>query len=722
MGFLSSLSFLTPVYIAAGLAVGLPILLHLIRRTPQGRQDFSSVMFLTASPPRITRRSRIEHWLLLLLRALAVLLIVAAFMRPLWRQLQAGESRAAGRLVVLMLDRSASLQRAGLWDEACTVAVQQVEALDAADELTVLTFDKEAHVILDRTESAELGPTQRAAVLRQRLDELSCSWGPTHLDTALITAADQLEQAEAGIEDGRPRSVILVSDLAAGSRWQGLQSFEWPQDVTVELCRIGSDSAPDNAGIAIVGQPQPGHPPFVRLRVSNAANSHTETFQLGWRGTFDDPQTTEPTSGIVPVYVPPGQSRVVRLARDSEDFSSVRAAIAGDAHPFDNQVSLSWPERCQLRVVYRGPDDEFDRDGLRFFLRPLFADTDARVVQIDSLPPGSTDVSDPAQTPAALVIATGPLSDGDGLSDWIENGGTLLYVLRPEDNGTVLAILSGVERVPVTEAEIADYAMLREVDFTHPIFAPLSDPRFSDLSKVHFWKHRRVDVTSWPLARVLARFDDGDPAWIETPVGQGRLLVLTSSWLRSDSELATWSKFVPTMNALLASAAPQEQSVSHTLVGEALPLGSFANRTPAPDRLVWPDGTEQPWSEALSAPTAQLPGLYKVLAAQVPTALPANPTPAPPTLGGIAVNLPPDESQTAPLGVDVWDSLGLKLQGDAVRSADAERLKEQLARNELESRQKLWKYLLAAALLVLLAETLLAGRHAYRDIGPTEAG
>jgi hypothetical protein len=62
------MSFLTPLYIAGLLAVSLPLVLHLVRRAPRGRFTFSSLMFLSPSPPRLTRRSRLDHLLLLLLR------------------------------------------------------------------------------------------------------------------------------------------------------------------------------------------------------------------------------------------------------------------------------------------------------------------------------------------------------------------------------------------------------------------------------------------------------------------------------------------------------------------------------------------------------------------------------------------------------------------------------------------------------------------------------
>ena len=61
------MSFLAPLYIAGLAAVALPIIFHLIKRTPERKQTFSSLMFLIASPPRLSKRSRLTNILLLIL-------------------------------------------------------------------------------------------------------------------------------------------------------------------------------------------------------------------------------------------------------------------------------------------------------------------------------------------------------------------------------------------------------------------------------------------------------------------------------------------------------------------------------------------------------------------------------------------------------------------------------------------------------------------------------
>ena len=73
-------------------------------------------MFLKPSPPRLTKRSRLEHLLLLLLRCLALALLAFAFARPFFQEtsVQNSGSGLPSRTVVLV-DASASMRREGLW-------------------------------------------------------------------------------------------------------------------------------------------------------------------------------------------------------------------------------------------------------------------------------------------------------------------------------------------------------------------------------------------------------------------------------------------------------------------------------------------------------------------------------------------------------------------------------------------------------------------------------
>ena len=95
--------------VAGGILAAVPVLLHMLRRTPAVRIPFSLVRFLTPTLPRTTRRSRIENWPLLLLRILAVTLIALAFSRPFQRVTVSRVGDAGiGRRIGVLLDSSAS--------------------------------------------------------------------------------------------------------------------------------------------------------------------------------------------------------------------------------------------------------------------------------------------------------------------------------------------------------------------------------------------------------------------------------------------------------------------------------------------------------------------------------------------------------------------------------------------------------------------------------------
>jgi len=53
-----------------------------------------------------------------------------------------------------------------------------------------------------------------------------------------------------------------------------------------------------------------------------------------------------------------------------------------------------------------------------------------------------------------------------------------------------------------------NYAMFAEIDFKHPLFAPFADPRFSDFTKIHIWKYRKLDAAGIPDARMSLIADE----------------------------------------------------------------------------------------------------------------------------------------------------------------------------------------------------------------------
>lgn len=695
------MSFLAPFFLFGALAVAAPLVFHLIRRTTREQTLFSSLMFLQPTPPRLTRKSRLEHLLLLLLRCLALALLAFGFARPFLKQTAPNDtdSGAAKRIVVLV-DTSASMRREGLWAAARKQAEAELRKATPADQVAVFTFDRQVTSILSFDQWKALPAGDRVGQALNRLAEASPGWSATLLGNALVRAAEELADDDTAKAPG-PRQVVLISDLQEGSRLDQLQAYEWPKGIQLLVEPVKARAA-SNAGLQLVTESADADrnaDPVVRVRVSNAADAKREQFQVGWVRS----EAPAFVGAAVDVYVPPGQSRVVAVPAPTNAPGLNQIVLRGDDEPFDNTVFVIPPEAARINVLYLGADAAEDTREPLFFLRRALPETRRQAIQVLARPPASA-LSDSEAESAALFVVTDALREEQAtvLRERMLAGKTVVFAPKNVASASTLAQLLGHDQtIAMDEAKPDKYAMLADIDFRHPLFAPFADPRFSDFTKIHFWKYRKVDATGIPGARVVAKFDSGSPAVLEVPIGKGRLVVLTSGWQPEDSQLALSSKFVPLLYSLLELAGGVSAAPSQFLVGDAVPL---AGPSTGAVTLRAPDGSNVSLAAGATNFTQTLqPGIYSLTTA----------TP----LKRFAVNLDPMETRTLPLSMDELEHRGVPVAAPAAAEGAHEAAKKAVLQStEAESRQKLWRWLIAAALAVLLGESALAGWTARRSI------
>jgi Aerotolerance regulator N-terminal/von Willebrand factor type A domain len=701
------MSFLTPLYVLGLLAVAAPIIFHLIRRSPKGEVPFSSLMFLSSTPPRLTRRSRLDHLLLLLLRATALTLLAIAFARPFLRQaarLDAGD--VARRRVAVLVDTSASMRRGDLWKRAKELAQQTIDACRPTDQVALFSFAESTQPLLSFDESATLDPARRQAIAKAHLNGLAPTWGATHLGQALIDAVAAVEEvADTSEKAGRmPRRVVLISDLQQGSRLDVLGGFEWPSDVELELKTVSDTGS--NAGLhslADLIEPDASKDaPQLRVRVSNNPNSRQEKFELLWTD-----ENGVSAGKPIEAYVPPGESRVVRVPLPPGSSSHRSLRLLGDTHAFDNTLFFADEPREESTVLYVGTDAADDPSGLLYYLERVFYDTPRRGLHIVSQLP-SAELTWESDSSLGLVILTSETTPENirRLQEYLRGGGTLLYVMTAAGRASTLAALTGASPWDVEEASVERDVMLGDIAFENPLFAPLAGAQFNDFTKIHFWKYRHIKPNAIDDARVIARFENGDIAVAEKTLGKGRLVVLASGWQPADSQLARSSKFVPLMSALLEERNPRPIDAASHIVHDRVPL-PVVDGDAKPRQIRKPDGAlvTAPAGSTFFAETDQ-PGLYTI-------EIPAGPQ-------SFAVNLDPMESKTSALHLETLEQFGCRLSNPSRKRDDREYLR-QMHSVELESRQKLWRYLILAAIGVLIVETWLAGRLKQPRLARAEA-
>jgi len=692
------MSFLAPLFLLGGLAIALPVVFHLVRRSSREKLVFSSLMFLKPTPPRMTRRNRLEHIFLLLLRCLAICILALGFARPfLQKPMAATPTNTAGAQVVILVDTSASMKREGLWADALEKAEAVLKKTTPADQVAILTFDDQVRSVVSFEQWVAMNLSERSAISAQRLAESKPTWHSTHLGNALIAAAEAIEDAEKREQHTGSRRIVLITDMQEGSRLDGLQGHEWPRGLEVVVERVKA-KRPTNAGLQWVmdAEDSARHAADspVRIRVNNSADAKREQFQIRWAGVAG--------GDSLDAYVPPGQSRIVPAPKLPTNAVAERISLTGDEEDFDNTAYVVQPKAEEVNVLYLGNDVETDSSQLLYYLKRAFQDTRRQAVRLSTTGSLSTNR-------LAIISSTLPEERSSEVRQYLTNGGTALLVMNDAQTAKTLGQLAGAADVTATEATVANYAMFGQMDFTHPLFAPFSDPRFGDFTKIRFWKHRKLATDKLPGARVIASYDDNDPAILEVPVGRGRVFVFTFSWRPADSQLALSSKFVPLLYSLLDQSGGISAPLAQFRIGDTVDLSTLAAKNGTTILSVRkPDGSQVPLAsgETRFAQTEQ-PGIYEVQT-----------TPAPVMF---AVNLDAAESRTAPMPVDDLERLGLPMKSVAATPALAAAKQETLHNAELEARQKLWRWLIVAALAVLLVETWLAGWITRRTAAPVEA-
>lgn len=660
------MSFLFPLYLLGAAALAIPILLHLRKRPPKEHIPFSSHLFLEKTPERLTRRTRLERWFLLALRCLALLLLALAFARPFLRSLSLPSDQASRTRAMVLVDRSASMQREDLWKRAVAAAKEEIERYGAADEVALALFDEELEIAADFPTWAALGTRARSAAWDGLAGEEfpEASWLATDLGLAMTRAADLLLAADVSDPVGR-RELVVISDFQDGARRDRLQSEAWPEEVEVRIVPLEAEE-PGNLSLNLAATPARSsveEEEVYRVRIRNASDSEETVAVLSWKGF---PETA------IRATVAPGTSRILTSAPRPAEAARGILEVEGDKHPFDNEVFLSPVQARPLRVLFLSESDLSESAGSPlFYLRRALQPTPT----LNPLVRAEASFAEEDLEGAEVVVVAGSWAADTGrvLRRFAEGGGLVVAIPGPEAAADSLAVVTGEEGWTLSEADAGDYSLLADLDFEHPVLQPFARARIRDFTKIRFWRHRQLELPdpAGEETRVVATFDGEMPALVEHRVGDGAVFAFLSGWEPKESQLALSSKFVPLLFSILEHSGFSIRSAATLYVGE----------------------TEH-----------ARPGFYSTGEGE--------------DVSLEAVNLAPSEGETAPFDPAVaFPGWGIPLFGEAESAATEGLTEAQLARLESEEKeelQKLWKWLVLGTLLILVAESWLAGRFGGR--------
>ena len=689
------MAFLTPLFLAALAALGVPVLIHMIQRQRTEVVEFPSLMFVRKIPFHSLRRQRIRHRLLLLLRCLALALLIAAFARPFLRSTTLAAVAGGSREVVILLDRSYSMGYGDRWDRGRAAARRVIRELAPDDQATFILFDS----------GAQAGPrsTIDRASLRAALDAAELGAGTTRFGPALQLAQGILEDSD------QPRlEVVLISDF----QQVGVDSAANTQlpPGTVLTPELVADED-ETLNVSVVGA-------TVQRDIFAGRERATVTARLANRG----PESV--------------QNRRVSLELNSYELESLPVSVEANSAATVTFAPFTL-EDTAMPVSVRAAADGLPQDDLFHFMvapgdvvpvlvvgSPGAVDTSlylARALDIGSSPSfsltvRSVDEVTVEEVAAASVVVlndvglpSGPV--GAAVTRLVEEGGGLWIVLGeqvrwPGDN---LALLPGTIDSPVDRDGRG--GALGFVEYSHPVFEVFSTPRSGDLTTPRFFRYRPLDVSA--DTRVLARFDNGEVAMAERAVGAGRVLVWTSTIDSFWNDFALKPIYLPFVYKVVEYLAEYSSPTPYLTAGQVLDLaqypgaveldlsgGNLVVRDPSDDRVTVGDESRAGFIDLVKQ------GFYEIRDTAAVAGAPVT----------VAVNVDLAESNLAQADPQELVALATGRAGGD-RSVAAER---ELRPQDLERRQALWWYLLIGALGFLATETIVSNRLSRTELDPDD--
>ena len=669
------MSFLNPIFRIGLAAATIPIIIHLFTRRRPREQVFPSLEFLTEVNQSEIRRLKLRQWLLLLLRTLAVAAIALAMARPAVRG-ASGWRSAAATTVVALVDQSGSMGAAGAGGPALLAqAKRAVEDLLATlgpqDELLVVPYDREPHPITP-TPSSDVGRLRAAAQALQPTAATTDHAGALAFAGRALAASRALN-----------RELFWISDFQAAGSARGAQPPALPEGpwgaTRVYLMPLEPASranvgltdaslAPTESGTALsVGAVSFGaRAGDLAVEVRDADGQA----DIG-RGFLDLPERGE-SATLVPLSKLP--------ARGGE------ARIPDDALVLDNRRVFAAGPSGTIHVLLR-------EDGPPSALRlALEAGSPASGLAVDTVDP----VTLPQRIGEADVLVLNDLerlgaAELQAVLDFHRSGGGLFVVLGDRAdpgfwNGSLLkeigvGTLGGAEQA----APGAAWRLTRAAA-GHAVLAGFEARPGEPLSSARFTHIRTLGAGN---ARVLLAFDPTHPALIEAP----HALVFAAALDPSASDFPTSGAYLPLVHQAVkvlgrgtaaASLAPGDRYQAPAATG-SWRIEDDEGREIVSE-LVAAGGA----TRLRSAPLEK-PGLYRVLQGGTLRAT-------------FAVNPDPRESDLASIPEAAL------VQAFPAGHARVVHPGADLARRVREARygRELWPWFVALALLLLVAETVLA--------------
>ena len=622
-------SFLTSpaLFIGGLIAIASPIIIHLLNKRRFKRVDWAAMDFLLEAQKLNRRKVKLEEFILLLMRCLAMGLIGFLLARPFFSAGNSGGLFNGARYErIIVLDDSLSMQaKAGGQTsmEAAKLALEswtnELVAAGTDDSLTLVLTSDPNRTIYDSQPLNENTVTE----ILDDVKNLSASDGGGNLDGALAFVEKKIADGDASVN----RVVYLLSDLRERD-WAGTgQSAD--AGVVERMKRI-ADTA---AGCFVIDVGKEGEENLVIEEIAAVDKALvagvTTNFEVVVRNRGTKPvldvkvrfaaDESLPLDGTID-RIEPGQTGAVPFTftfapaiegEGDPEPVAIRATLAGpggDVLEEDN--TRFFPARIvrgiETLIVDGDPNGSFGR-GESFFLRRALApagSTESGVV-VSVVDDNDFETIDLSSYQVIYIANLYRVSEARvaSLEEWVRGGGGLIFTLGDqidEDFYNKVLFRGGDGLLPVSLAQIGgDETEEKWVYFnieksSHPVLQYFREENAKLLEGVKIFRW-------WECAPAPAALADGRssvvlsftgersaPAMIDSKFGDGRVMVMGTPM---DPDWSNWPEeapsFIITAQEMTRYMARSNAKAGQIAVGQ--PIAEEIDLTKAkPDVTVTP--------------------------------------------------------------------------------------------------------------------------------------
>lgn len=712
------MTFLNPFVLFGLIAAAIPVLLHLLNLRKLRTIEFSTLSFLKELQQTKIRRLKLRQLLLLIVRTLLVIFIVLAFARPALRGTILGSiATHAHSTIVLILDDSFSMtasdEYGDLFKQAKEAAGKVIELLKEGDEAFLVKLS-------DLPQATVEPATHDFNALRRVVNESQISSVRRPLEDAFRVSSRLLAKSKNANQE-----VYVISDMqgtlfpeAEGRLAEkALELFGEKVKFFMittglkEQANAGVDSVEVLTRILEKDRPAAVYSSMRNFSALPLANYVMSVF-------LDGVRTGQNNVNVEPWGSASGRSTV---APKRAGFLKGYVELEHDAIEQDDRrfFVVRIPERLNVAVLSASEID------IRFVMLALAADAGEggkSLMNISQITPQKFPLLDLKGVDVLVVsnIRSFAAGDVERIKGFLKRGGGLIIFpggdLQRDDYNT--GLFSALEIPPIegitTAGKIDAPFSFGKIDFDHPLFANVFErdmkSRAVEPSSI---ESPRILTTlkrqSGKAGRTVISLSDGSAFLSEHNVGDGRVLVFSVAPVLSWSDFPLKGIFAPLVHrSVVYAGSPDQLQPSYTAGDDPLLSLKSSPRAEGANvlTLTAPDGTEELLKSGARASTAnnmtialprlKSPGVYQLSSGGVPLAV-------------FAVNIDPRESDCRRVRDDQLEAL-LKKLGIASSSVHALRTTDALESTILQSRfgVELWKYCLLAALLMAVAEMLIA--------------